>query len=68
MADPVAVLTYYAVRKWPVPDINVSAGKLNRTLEAAKRGGGSGLEEVDNTLDDLEVLAREIRDKYRKTY
>jgi len=67
MADPVAVLTYYAVRKWPIPDINVSAGKLNRQLEAARKNTilGNAGEEIEETLSELENLAREVRDKYR---
>ena len=65
MADPVAVLSFYAVRKWPVPDINVSAGRLNKKLKSAKKGIPDNNKEIETTLTELERLSREIRDKYR---
>lgn len=66
MADPVAVLAYYAVRKWPVPDINVSAGKLNPTLERARKGAlNIENKDIEELLRDLDNLPIDFRQKYR---
>lgn len=61
IADPVAVFTYYAIRKWPVVGVEISAGTLNPRLEAAKSDSYPGMD------DELKETLKTI-DKKKVTY